>query len=100
MSDVDERIDDVSDGGGDDLFGDDGASDVSQIEDNPPIGSDDELASERGDRQAPAQDSASERDDRSQREESEGPIKSETIMQDVVYRHGLPKLKDGNVSCS
>lgn len=98
MPDRDERIDDVSDGGGDDLFGDDG-SDVSQIEDNPPIASDDDLASDDDRRRTPARDSASQEDDRSQREDSAAPENRVEVLEEVLLRHGLPKNRDGNVSC-
>lgn len=91
MSDVEDRVD-GSDGGGDDLFGDDG-SDASLIADNPPLPSDDELASEP-DRQ------------RSQRSETrdavggdgDGERREKTVAEEIIYRHGLPKTNDGNVS--
>lgn len=90
MSDVEDH---VSDGGGDDLFGDDG-SDASLIADNPPLPSDDELASEP-DRH------------RSQRSETReaaggdgyGERREKTVAEEIIYRHGLPKTNDGNVSC-
>lgn len=92
MSDVEDRVDNASEGGDDDLFGDGAASDVSLIEDNPPIGSDDELAS---DNDRPRRESASPRDDRS---ELEGSVEPQRIMEMQLERHALPKTKDGNVS--
>lgn len=91
MSDVEDQVD-VSDGGGDDLFGDDG-SDASLIADNPPLPSDDELASEP-DRH------------RSQRSETReaaggdgyGERREKTVAEEIIYRHGLPKTNEGNVS--
>jgi hypothetical protein len=93
MSDVEDQVD-VSDGAGDDLFGDDG-SDASLIADNPPLPSDDELASEP-DRH------------RSQRSETReaaggdgyGERREKTVAEEIIYRHGLPKTNEGNVGCS
>lgn len=104
MSDVDDRIDDVSDAGGDDLFGDDGGSgdDVSQIEDNDPIPSDDDMPVDHGRRRrsSPSRDSVSQRDDRSDRERSvQVEIHQDKVVELDLPRHGLPKTKDGNVSC-
>lgn len=91
MSDLEDQVG-GSDGGGDDLFGDDG-SDASLIADNPPLPSDDE---------------ASEPDrHRSQRSETreaaggdgEGERREKTVSEEVIFRHGLPKTKDGNVGC-
>lgn len=95
MSDLDERADNASDGAEDDLFGDDGGDDASQIEDNPPIPSDDDLASDH--------DGARDfRDDRSQVEASAEPEpanREKKVVEELLQRHGLPKTKDGNVSC-
>ncbi|KAL1878634.1 hypothetical protein Daus18300_001909 [Diaporthe australafricana] len=93
MSDLEDQVG-GSDGGGDDLFGDDG-SDASLIADNPPLPSDDELASEP-DRQ------------RSQRSETreaaggdgEGERREKTVSEEVIFRHGLPKTKDGNMQAA
>lgn len=92
MSDVEDRAD-VSDGGGDDLFGDDG-SDASLIADNPPLPSDDELASEP-DRQRSQRSETREAGDG----DGDGERREKTVAEEIIYRHGLPKTKDGNVSC-
>lgn len=93
MSDVEDHVD-VSDGGGDDLFGDDG-SDASLIADNPPLPSDDDLASEP-DRH------------RSQRSETReaaggdvyGERREKTVAEEIMYRHGLPKTNDGKMQAA
>lgn len=99
MSDLDERIDNASDGAEDDLFGDDGGDDASQIEDNPPIPSDDDLASDHDRARSATRDF---RDDRSQVEASAEPEpgnREKKVVEELLQRHGLPKTKDGNVSC-
>lgn len=103
MSDIDDQIDNVSDGGGDDLFGDEGGSgdDVSQIEDNDPIPSDDDLPSGNTRRRSPTRDSASQRDDRSERARTpEFALRQDRVVELDLPRHGLPKTRDGNVSCA
>lgn len=96
MSDVEDRVDNASDGGDDDLFGDNDGSDASLIEENPPIGSDDDLAS---DNDRARRESASPRDDRSEMEGSAEPQSNLTrVLEMELQRHALPKTKDGNVS--
>ncbi|KUI54070.1 hypothetical protein VP1G_01440 [Cytospora mali] len=89
MSDLDERVD-VSDGGGDDLFGDGGSDDGSQIAENDPILSDDDLASDHGRQRSEAPEAAGGDDDAPARE-------LRRVMEMQVSRHGLPKTKDGNM---
>lgn len=102
MSDIDDQVDNVSEAGGDDLFGDEGGSgdDVSQIEDNDPIPSDDDdLPSGNARRRSPIRDSASPRDDRSERARTpEFALRQDHVVELDVPRHGLPKTRDGNVS--
>lgn len=94
MSDVEDRVDDVSEGG-DDLFGDDDGDDASQIEDNAPIPSDNDSDNDR--RRSASPDSQSQRG-RSQRElTAEGQEQIVNISTGTIFRHGLPKT-DGNVS--
>lgn len=94
MSDVDDRVEDVSEGG-DDLFGDDDGDDASQIEDNAPIPSDNESDNDR--RRSASPDSQSQRG-RSQRDLTpEGQEQIINISSGTIFRHGLPKT-DGNVS--
>lgn len=91
MSDLEERVD-VSDGGGDDdLFGDGGSDDGSQIAENEPILSDDDLASDHDRQRSEAPEAAGGDDDAPARE-------LRRVMEMPVSRHGLPKTKDGNVS--
>lgn len=92
MSDLDERVD-VSDGGGDDLFGDGGSDDGSQIAENEPILSDDDMASDHGRERSEAPEAVDADDDGTARE-------LRRVMEMPVARHGLPKHKDGNVSCA
>lgn len=104
MSDIDDQVDNVSEAGGDDLFGDDGGSgdDASQIEDNDPIPSDDDdVPSGNVRRRSPARDSVSQRDDRSDRARTpDFALRQDRVVELDVPRHGLPKTKDGNVSCA
>ncbi|CAN8099322.1 unnamed protein product [Discula destructiva] len=95
MSDLDDRIDDVSEGG-DDLFGDDDGDDASQIEDNAPIPSDNDSAPDHDRRRSATPDSLSQRG-RSQRELTpEVQEQKLTISNQTIFRHGLPKT-DGNM---
>lgn len=98
MSDLDERVDNISDGAEDDLFGDDAGDDASQIEDNPPLPSDDDLASDHDRARSVTRDY---RDDRSEAEASPEPEpinREKKVVEELLQRHGLPKTKDGNVS--
>lgn len=100
MSDIDDQVDNVSEAGGDDLFGDDGGSDASQIEDNDPIPSDDDDVVPSGNtrRRSPTRDSASQRDDRSDRARTpEFALRQDRVVELDLARHGLPKTRDGNV---
>lgn len=96
MSDLEDRVDDVSEGG-DDLFGDDDGSDASQIEDNAPIPSDNESAPDHDRRRSATADSSPQRN-RSQKDASpEVQEQNLHISAHTIFRHGLPKT-DGNVS--
>lgn len=98
MSDLDDRVDDVSDGGGDDLFGDDDGDDASQIEDNPPIPSDDESAPDQARRRSATPDSPPQRSGRNQRDLSPEVVEeNQLVHSETLFRHGLPKT-DGSVS--
>ena len=86
MSDSDQPIDAVDDAG-DDLFGDDGADALSEIENGL---SDQELASDRDD----------DTRRRDARRDSEEPTEyKEKLVGGVpLYRHRIPKSNDGSVS--
>lgn len=101
MSDIDDQIDNVSEDGGDDLFGDGGSGDdASQIEDNDPIPSDDDEPSANARRRSPSRDDASQRDGRSDRGRTpELAFRQDRVVELDLPRHGLPKTRDGNVSC-
>lgn len=95
MSDLDERVDDISDGGGDDLFGDDDGDDASQIEENPPLPSDDESGPDQSRRRSATPDSPPHR---RQRDLSPEVVEeNQLVHSETLYRHGLPKT-DGKVS--
>lgn len=87
MSDIEDPIESV-DEGGDDLFGDDGDDDV--VPTKEPFNEDDELASD------PEGDSyARYRND----DDDQAPVQTkERAIQNVeTYRHRIPKPKDGAV---
>lgn len=95
MSDLDDRVDDISDGGGDDLFGDDDGDDASQIEDNPPIPSDDDSDPDQSRRRSATPDSPPHR---RQRDLSPEVVEeNQLVHSETLFRHGLPKT-DGKVS--
>lgn len=88
MSDSEEPID-IPDEGGDDLFGDEGDDMISEIGD---IASDRELGSDREDDEA----NARRRDD-----ENGGRVFRDRLVTEVpLYRHRIPRSKDGSVSCN
>lgn len=87
MSDIEDPIDSV-DEGGDDLFGDDGDDDV--VPTKEPVHEDDELASDpEGDSYARYRNDD---DDQTQVQ-----TKERAIQNVETYRHRIPKPKDGAV---
>lgn len=92
MSDSEDQIDIVEDGG-DDLFGgDDGDDAASQAsERNGRVLSDRDLASEHGD--------GYDEDDRLQNDEDEdAPVRHINVEKVAMFRHRIPKSKDNQVS--
>ncbi|SPJ74616.1 related to LEO1 Extremely hydrophilic protein [Fusarium torulosum] len=87
MSDSDEPIDQI-DEGGDDLFGDDGDDDI--VPTKEPVHEDDELASDpEGDSYARYRD----RDDED--DQAQVQTKDRVVLNIKTYRHRIPKPKDG-----
>lgn len=92
MSDSDEPIDQI-DEGGDDLFGDDGDDDI--VPTKEPVHEDDELASDpEGDSYARYRD----RDDED--DQAQVQTKDRVVLNIKTYRHRIPKPKDGAVCIS
>ena len=89
MSDSEDPID-VADEGGDDLFGDEDVDEVASVPDNAP--SDRDIASDREDYDAGGRTQG----DYDDGEEQE---LADLVVTDVpLYRHRIPKSKDGSVS--
>jgi RNA polymerase-associated protein LEO1 len=94
MSDSEDQVDIVDDGG-DDLFGgddgDDAASQSQASERNARVLSDRDLASEHGD--------GYDEDDRLQNDEDEdAPVRHINVEKVAMFRHRIPKSKDNQVS--
>jgi RNA polymerase-associated protein LEO1 len=85
MSDSEDPID-VPDDGGDDLFGDDDDDAISQKEN---VLSDRELASDREDDGADA---------RGREDEEPQEFREQLVAEVPLYRHRIPRSKDGGVS--
>jgi RNA polymerase-associated protein LEO1 len=86
MSDSDEPVD-VPDEGGDDLFGDEEIDEVLSQSDRGRAISDNELASDPEDGYGRMRD-----------DEEEAPqVKDKVVMSISMYRHRIPKSKDGQV---
>lgn len=89
MSDSEDPID-IPEDGGDDLFGDGGDDAPSEAEKNV---SEQEQASERGEDEegdAHARDS----------DEEAGDVRDKLVAEVPLYRHRIPRSKDGSVSGS
>lgn len=87
MSDSEDPIDNIPDDGDDDLFGDEGGDATS---DAPQALSDRELASDREDNES----------DVHRREDDEEPreFREKLVVEVPLYRHRIPRSKDGSVS--
>ncbi len=89
MSDSEDPID-LADEGGDDLFGDeDGDDAISEIEN---LVSDHEAASDKEENEA----------DTRRRDEDEEPreFREKLVAEVPLYRHRIPRSKEGGVSCA
>lgn len=86
-SDSEDHAADLPDEGGDDLFGDEGGDDALSQSDHGRALSDHELASDRGDDYGGLHD-----------EDDEPPeMRNKVVMSIPMYRHRIPKSKNGQV---